>query len=66
MSIQAQARALMCRHHQFVRRREQSMLLRAATENHLGVDVTHYHSHIQGKTPANFSKAYDRSQTAMS
>ncbi len=66
MSIQAQARALMSRHHQMIRSREQSMLLRTAAENGLKVDATHYHSHVQGKTPANFSQAYDRSHTAMS
>ena len=66
MSIQSQARALMSRHHQMIRNREQSMLLRTALENGLHVDAAHYHSHIQGKTPAKFSQAYDRSHTAMS
>jgi len=66
MSIQAQARALLSRHHQMIRNREQSMLLRAVEEIGLDVDVTRYHSHIQGKTPPNFSQAYDRTHATMS
>ena len=66
MSIQKQARALMSRHHQAIKYREQSMLLRSAEEMGLDVDATQYHAHIQGKTPANFSKAYDRGGAAMS
>ena len=37
MSTQQQARALMMRHHQFVKNRQQSMLSRAAAE--IGVEV---------------------------
>ncbi len=37
MSTQQQARALMIRHHQMVKNRQQSMLGRAAAE--IGVDV---------------------------
>ncbi|MGK7871875.1 MAG: hypothetical protein AB4426_00690 [Xenococcaceae cyanobacterium] len=66
MSIQGQARALMSRHHQLIKNREQSMLFRAVADIGLDVDVTHYHSHIQGKTPANFGKVYDRNHAAMS
>ena len=66
MSIQTQARALMSRHHQIIRKREQSMLVRAVADIGMDVDVTRYHSHIQGKTPANFSKVYDRDHAAMS
>ena len=66
MSIQTQARALMSRHHQLIRNREQSMLLRTVADIGLDVDVTRYHSHIQGKTPANFRQAYDRDHAAMS
>jgi hypothetical protein len=66
MSIQSQARALMSRHHQMIRNREQSMLLRTALESSLHIDAAHYHSHIQGKTPAKFSESYDRSHTTMS
>jgi hypothetical protein len=66
MSIQTKARALLNRHHQMIRNREQSMLLRTAAEIGFDVDAIHYYSHIQGKTPAQFSQAYDRSRTAMS
>lgn len=66
MSIQTQARALMSRHHKWIRNREQSMLLRTVAEIGADVDVTRYHSHIQGKTPASFSRAYDRDRAAMS
>ena len=66
MSIQTQARALMSRHHQLIRNRSQSMLARSVAQIGLDVDVRRYHSHIQGKTPANFSKAYDRYHAAMS
>jgi hypothetical protein len=66
MSVQTQARALMSRHHKWVRNREQSMLLRTVAEIGADVDVTHYYSHIQGKTPASFSRTYDRDRGTMS
>ncbi|AFZ36401.1 glutamine synthetase inactivating factor IF7 [Stanieria cyanosphaera PCC 7437] len=66
MSIQTKARALLNRHHQMIRNREQSMLLRTATEIGFDVDTSHYYSHIQGKTPAQFNQAYHRSRSTMS
>ena len=66
MSIQKQARALMSRHHQIIRNREQAMLMRTVGEVGLDVDVRQYHSHIQGKTPSSFGKSYDRGLSAMS
>ena len=66
MSVQQQARALMSRHHQSIRNREQSLLLRTVAEVGLDVDVTRYHSHVQGMTANNFARSYDRSHTAMS
>jgi hypothetical protein len=66
MSMQTNARALLNRHHQMIKNREQSMLLRAVEEMGLDVDVTLYHSHIQGKTPSNFNQAYDRARVTMS
>jgi hypothetical protein len=66
MSVQQQARALMSRHHQFIRNREQSMLLRTVAEIGVEADVSRYHSHVQGMTPNNFGQNYDRSPTAMS
>ena len=60
------ARNLFIRHHQRIRRREQGMMVRLAAEVGLPVeDAAHYESHIQGKTPHDFS-GYDRSSTAMS
>jgi hypothetical protein len=66
MSIQTQARALMMRHHQMIKNREQAMLLRSLAELGLDIDMAHYHSHIQGKTPNSFSTVYDRAGATMS
>jgi hypothetical protein len=66
MSIQTKARDLMSRHHQMIKNREQSMLLRSLAELGLDIDMARYHSHIQGKTPNNFSTGYDRAHVTMS
>ena len=66
VSIQTQARALMSRHHQMIKKRERSMLSRLVAEIGLDVDVSKYHNHIQGKTIPNFWTTYDRSHVAMS
>jgi hypothetical protein len=59
MSTQAQARALMMRHHQLIKNRQQSMLNRLATE--IGFDSeAEYQGRIQGKFPANFQADYER------
>ncbi|MBJ7898780.1 MAG: hypothetical protein GC158_02410 [Cyanobacteria bacterium RI_101] len=65
MSTQQQARALMMRHHQMIKNRQQSMLNRAAAE--IGVEVEdNYWSTIQGKPQSSFRVTYDRSQAALS
>jgi hypothetical protein len=65
MSTQQQARALMMRHHQMVKNRQQSMLGRAAAE--IGVDVDpEYWSNIQGKPYSEFRSSYDRSHASLS
>jgi len=65
MGTQDQARALMMRHHQAVKNRQQSMLGRAAAE--IGVDVeTDYNGHIQGKLHPTFRSTYDRSNASLS
>ncbi len=65
MSTQQQARALMMRHHQMVKNRQQSMLGRAAAE--IGVDVDrNYWSNIQGKPQSSFRDSYDRSGASLS
>jgi hypothetical protein len=66
MSVQQQARALMSRHHQLIQNREQSMLLRAGAEVGIDVDITRFHSHVQGMTPYNFGQSLDRSHATMS
>jgi hypothetical protein len=64
MNTQDQARALMMRHHQTVKNRQQAMLNRSAAE--VGVEPGDYFSTIQGKPNADSSSSYDRSSSAMS
>ena len=65
MSTQKQARALMSRHHQNIKNRQQSMLNRVAAE--IGVDVDRdYWNSIQGKPHPSFRKSYDRSGASFS
>jgi hypothetical protein len=65
MSTQQQARALMMRHHQFVKNRQQSMLTRVAAE--IGVEVENdFWTTIQGKPPSGFRETYDRSSASLS
>ncbi|GBF78782.1 hypothetical protein [Aphanothece sacrum] len=65
MSTQQQARALMMRHHQIIKNRQQSMLERAASE--IGVDIeADYWTTIQGKPQSSFRASYDRSGATMS
>ena len=64
MDTQQHARALMMRHHQMIKNRQQSMLGRCASE--IGVEVeTDYWTKIQGK-PQSFSRSYDRSGASLS
>ncbi|MBE9118522.1 hypothetical protein IQ249_21770 [Lusitaniella coriacea LEGE 07157] len=64
MSTQSQARALMMRHSQVIRNRQESMLGRAAAEIGMDIDAIQYRTHTQGKS--NFRKNYDRSNATMS
>ncbi|MGE5657187.1 MAG: hypothetical protein ACM37W_11300 [Actinomycetota bacterium] len=64
MSTEQQARALMMRHHQMVKNRQQSLLNRAAAE--VGLEESGYWGHIQGKPQSNSEMTYDRSHAAMS
>lgn len=66
MSTQQQARALMMRHHQTIKNRQQSMLNRTAAEIGLDVDQNEYWSVIQGKPHPTFRKTYDRSNASLS
>ncbi|MGD1854336.1 MAG: DUF4278 domain-containing protein [Leptolyngbyaceae cyanobacterium] len=59
-------RNLITKHVRNIRRREHSMLVRAAEDIGLPIeDATEYESHIQGKVPHDFA-GYDRSTSAMS
>ncbi|PSF35654.1 hypothetical protein C7H19_15540 [Aphanothece hegewaldii CCALA 016] len=65
MNTEQQARALLQRHHQMIKNRQQSMLERTAEE--IGVDVdSKYRGTIQGQTQSDFSKSYDRSNASLS
>ena len=65
-SVEGLARSLMMAHHTFIKRREQSLLARAAAEVGLGTDAGEYWSPVQGKINSGFRKAYDRSPAALS
>ncbi len=65
MSTQQQARALMMRHHKFVKNRQQSMLSRAAAEISVEVEKDFWTT-IQGKPQSGFRNDYDRSGAALS
>ncbi|MEM1172609.1 MAG: hypothetical protein AAGJ08_26920 [Cyanobacteria bacterium P01_H01_bin.35] len=64
MDVENQARALMMRHHNLIKNRQQSMLNRMATE--VGVEADNYWGSIQGKPHPSFFTTYDRSHAAMS
>ncbi|KGF73583.1 glutamine synthetase [Neosynechococcus sphagnicola sy1] len=66
MSTEQQARALMVRHHQLVKHREQSMLSRVASEVGMPAEAAHFWNHIQGKPQSSFQQTYDRSHSTMS
>lgn len=64
MNTQQQARALMMRHHQVVRNRQQTMLSRSASE--IGLEEVGEHwTGAQGKL-SNAALGYDRSPATMS
>lgn len=66
MSTQEQARALMMRHHHFIKNRQQSMLSRTAAEVGMEMDTVEYWNHIQGKAHPSFRDSYDRSHASLS
>ncbi|WP_072619687.1 hypothetical protein [Spirulina major] len=66
MNTQNQARAMMMRHSQNIRNRQQSMLGRTASEMGLDLDPNQYTNTIQGKPSSASSLNYDRSNSAMS
>ena len=64
MCAENQARALMMRHHNLIKNRQQSLLKRAATE--VGVEADNYWGNIQGKPYPSYVTTYDRSHASMS
>ncbi len=64
MDVKNQARALMMRHHNAIKNRQQSMLNRAGAE--VGIEPDNYWSSIQGKPHSSFRESYDRSSSSMS
>lgn len=66
MSAEQQARALMMRHHQMIKNRQQSMLGRTAAEIGVEVDPSDYWGNIQGKPYSSARATYDRSNASLS
>lgn len=65
--VEAKARTMLMGHHRNVKRRQQAMLGRLASEVGLAVDdATRYWGHIQGKVNPSFWATYDRSRSASS
>lgn len=66
MNTQSKARALMMRHHQMIKNRQQSMLGRMAVEIGMDINPSEYWNPIQGKPNASFRASYDRSNASLS
>ncbi|MGG6264490.1 hypothetical protein ACQ4M3_16505 [Leptolyngbya sp. AN03gr2] len=62
MSIQDQTRALMVRHRQMIRNREQSMLTRQASE----IGMPSESAHVVHNKTSNTIEGYDRSNVGLS
>jgi hypothetical protein len=66
MSTQEKARALMVRHYQLIKNRQQSLLERTGEELGLAGEVSHYWNPIQGKIDFNARTTYEPSHATMS
>lgn len=66
MSTQTQARALMVRHQQLIKRREQAMLGRAATDIGMPAESAEFWDQVQRQPHAHLTDAYDSNQSGMS
>ncbi len=66
MDTQQQARALMMRHHQMVKNRQQSLLNRVASEIGLDTNGLDYCNGTQGKPNSSYRVTYDRSHASLS
>ncbi|MGF1458779.1 MAG: DUF4278 domain-containing protein [Leptolyngbyaceae cyanobacterium] len=65
-NIELKARTLLLGHNRNVKRRQQAMLTRLASDVGLDADVTQYWNRIQGKVHPTFRATYDRSGAAAS
>lgn len=65
-SVEDKARTMLMGHHRSVKRRQQAMLGRLATEVGLPDDAAKYWNHIQGKVHPSFWATYDRGHAAAS
>jgi hypothetical protein len=65
-NVELKARTMLMGHHRSVKRRQQAMLARLASDVGLDADVTQYWNHIQGKVHPSFWTTYDRSRSASS
>ena len=66
MTTQEKARALMQRHYQTIKNRQQSMLGRTGEELGLPGEISHYWNPVQGKINPSAWGSYDRSRATMS
>lgn len=66
VSTEDKARLMMVNRHRTVKRRQQSMLARLATEAGLPAEAARYWNHIQGKVHPSFWATYGRSGAAAS
>ncbi|QQE65937.1 hypothetical protein GFS31_26290 [Leptolyngbya sp. BL0902] len=66
VNTEDKARLMMLNRHRTVKRRQQSMLTRLATEAGLPTDAARYWNHIQGKVHPSFWATYGRSGASAS
>ena len=66
MSTQNQARAIMTRHNQLIRNRQQSLLGRAAADIGMDIDSAQYNDHIRGKIRPSARDNYAPSNVSLS
>ena len=64
MSTQDQARALMIRHHQMIKNRQQSLLVRSAAE--VGIDAADSWNPLHGEPCTSCRVTYDRAGVGLS
>jgi hypothetical protein len=64
--MEERARALMVRHYQLIKNRQQSLLERTSEELGLPGEISHYWNPIQGKIDPIARQTYDRSNATMS